>query len=31
MIRDGRNPATIRDELASYLPLHHRDQLMEAA
>ena len=31
MIRDGRNPTTIRDELASYLPLHHRDQLMEAA
>jgi chemotaxis protein MotA len=31
IIRDGRNPTTIRDELASYLPLHHRDQLMEAA
>ena len=23
MIREGRNPTTIRDELASYLPLHH--------
>jgi chemotaxis protein MotA len=31
MIRDGRNPATIRDELASYLPLHSRAQLKLAA
>ncbi len=31
MIREGRNPTAIRDELASYLPLHHRDQLQEAA
>jgi chemotaxis protein MotA len=31
MIREGRNPATIRDELASYLPLHHRIKLQEAA
>lgn len=31
MIRDGRNPTTIRDELASYLPLHHRDKLFAEA
>jgi chemotaxis protein MotA len=31
MIREGRNPTTIRDELASYLPLHHRDRTLEAA
>ncbi len=31
MIREGRNPATIRDELASFLPLHSRDKLLEAA
>jgi len=31
MIREGRNPTAIRDELASYLPLHHRDKLLEAA
>lgn len=31
MIREGRNPATIRDELASYLPLHHREKMLEAA
>lgn len=31
MIRDGKNPATIRDELASYLPLHSRAQLKLAA
>jgi chemotaxis protein MotA len=31
MIRDGRNPTAIRDELASFLPLHHRDKLAEAA
>jgi chemotaxis protein MotA len=31
MIREGRNPTTIRDELASFLPLHHRDKLLEAA
>jgi chemotaxis protein MotA len=31
MIREGKNPATIRDELASYLPLHSRDKLQEAA
>jgi chemotaxis protein MotA len=31
MIRDGRNPITLRDELASFLPLHHRDQMFEAA
>jgi chemotaxis protein MotA len=29
MIRDGKNPATIKDELASYLPLHTRHQLLE--
>ena len=31
MIRDGRNPATIKDELASYLPLHARGKLLEEA
>ncbi|MBK8085597.1 MAG: MotA/TolQ/ExbB proton channel family protein [Devosia sp.] len=31
MIREGRNPATIRDELASYLPLHSREKMLEAA
>jgi hypothetical protein len=31
MIRGGRNPSTIRDELASYLPLHSRAQLKLAA
>ena len=31
MIREGRNPTTIRDELASYLPLHTREKMLEAA
>jgi len=31
MIREGRNPATIRDEMASFLPLHDRDKLLDAA
>ena len=31
MIREGRNPTTIRDELASFLPLHHREKMLEAA
>jgi chemotaxis protein MotA len=31
MIREGRNPATIRDEMASFLPLHSREKLLEAA
>ena len=31
MIREGRNPTTIRDELASFLPLHHRDKLLAEA
>ena len=31
MIRDGKNPSSIKDELASYLPLHARGQLLEAA
>jgi len=31
MIREGRNPNAIRDELASFLPLHHRDMMLEAA
>jgi chemotaxis protein MotA len=31
MIREAKNPATIRDELASYLPLHHRGKLLEEA
>jgi hypothetical protein len=31
MIRDGKNPSSIRDELASYLPLHSRDMLQKAA
>jgi len=31
MIREGRNPATIRDELSSFLPLHDRAKMLEAA
>jgi len=31
MIREGKNPSAIRDELASYLPLHSRDQTLLAA
>jgi chemotaxis protein MotA len=31
MIREGKNPAAIRDELSSYLPLHSRSKLLEAA
>ena len=31
MIRDGKNPMAIRDELASYLPLHSRPNMLEAA
>ena len=31
MIREGRNPTTIRDELASFLPLHTRQKMLEAA
>ena len=31
MIREGRNPATIRDELASYLPLHTRREFLQEA
>jgi chemotaxis protein MotA len=31
MIREGKNPATIKDELASYLPLHTRHKLLEEA
>ncbi|QMV00700.1 flagellar motor protein PomA [Devosia sp. D6-9] len=31
MIREGRNPTAIRDELASFLPLHDRDKLLYAA
>jgi chemotaxis protein MotA len=31
MIREGRNPSTIRDELASFLPLHHREKMLEEA
>lgn len=31
MIRQGRNPSAIKDELASFLPLHSRDALLEAA
>jgi chemotaxis protein MotA len=31
MIREGRNPSTIRDELASFLPLHSREKMLEAA
>lgn len=30
MIREGRSPSTIREELASYLPLHSRQQLQAA-
>jgi chemotaxis protein MotA len=31
MIREGKNPTTIKDELASYLPLHSRGKMLEAA
>lgn len=31
MIRDGRNPATIRDELSSFLPLHDRAKMLAEA
>ena len=31
MIREGKNPSTIRDELSSFLPLHDRAKLLEAA
>jgi hypothetical protein len=31
MIRDGRNPTTIKDELASYLPLHARGKILDEA
>ncbi len=31
MIREGKNPSTIKDELASYLPLHTRHKLLEEA
>jgi len=31
MIREGKNPATVKDELASFLPLHSRDAVLEAA
>jgi chemotaxis protein MotA len=31
MIREGKNPTAIKDELASYLPLHSRDKMLEAA
>ena len=31
MIREGKNPAAIRDELASYLPLHTRGKMLQAA
>ena len=31
MIREGKNPTTIKDELASYLPLHTRHKLLEEA
>ena len=31
MIREGKNPTSIKDELASYLPLHTRAKLQEAA
>jgi chemotaxis protein MotA len=31
MIKDGKNPSAIKDELASYLPLHSRDQMLLAA
>lgn len=31
MIREGKNPATVKDELASFLPLHSRDKMLEAA
>ena len=31
MIREARNPATIRDELATFLPLHSRGAVLDAA
>ena len=31
MIREGRSPNAVRDELASFLPLHTREKLLEAA
>ncbi len=31
MIREGRNPSTIKDELASYLPLHTRSKFLDEA
>jgi chemotaxis protein MotA len=31
MIREGKNPATMRDELAAFLPLHSRDKVLEEA
>ncbi len=29
MVREGKNPTTIKDELASYLPLHTRHKVLE--
>ena len=31
MVREGKNPATIKDELAAFLPLPHRAELQAAA
>ena len=31
MIRDGKNPSTIREELSNFLPLHDRGKVLEAA
>lgn len=31
MIREGKNPTSIKDELASYLPLHNRKELLDEA
>jgi chemotaxis protein MotA len=31
MIREGKNPTSIKDELASYLPLHTRQDMLRAA
>ena len=31
MIREGRSPTAVRDELASFLPRHTREKLLEAA
>lgn len=31
MVREGKNPTTIKDELASYLPLHNRKELLDEA